>query len=263
MKPRVAVAKMHGARNDFLIVDARETPLPDPIANARALCDRNAGIGADGVLLIEPSDVADARMRVVNADGSDAEMCGNGVRCVARYLDERAPSKYHRIETAAGIMDAMIIERGTTYRVRVAMPAPVLQSRPLPFSDAVEVDTGNPHLVLFRSGNEIQLQPFGADLQSDPYFPQGTNVHLVHVVDGHTIEAVHYERGAGLTMACGTGAVASAAASIDRGLTASPVIVRVPGGELEIEWDGGEKAFMTGPAVHVFDTTIDLENTAG
>ncbi len=262
MNERVAVSKMHGARNDFIVVDARESPLADPVSAARTLCDRHAGIGADGLLLLESSGVADARMRVINADGSEAEMCGNGVRCVARYLDERAPSESHRIETLAGIMDAMIVERGATYRIRVAMPAPVLQTRPLPFTDAIEVVTGNPHLVLFRTGGEIELEPFGAGLQRDPYFPDGTNVHLVRVVDGHTIDAVHYERGAGLTMACGTGAVASAAASIERGFTASPVTVRVPGGELEIEWDGGDKAFMTGPAVHVFDTVVALESTA-
>ena len=257
MTRRVAVSKMHGARNDFAIVDARTTPVDRPESFARWLCDRHAGIGADGLLLLEAGTNAPVRMRVINADGSEAEMCGNGVRCVARYLDERAPSEgVMRIETLAGIMEAMIVERGPIYRVRVKMPTPTFASRPLPFADATEVDTGNPHLVLFRSEGEIDLPSFGAGLQRDPLFPDGVNVHVARVIDPRCIDVAHYERGAGMTMACGTGAVATAAAAIRRGAATSPVIVNVPGGELEIEWDGGENAYMTGPAVHVFDTEV-------
>lgn len=257
MTHRVAVCKMHGARNDFAIVDARTTPVDRPDAFARWLCDRRAGVGADGLLLIETGTNAPVRMRVINADGSEAEMCGNGIRCVARYLDERAPADGPtRIETLAGIMEAMIVERGEVYRVRVKMPPPHFGTRSLPFTDAVEVDTGNPHLMLFRSGGEIDLASFGAELQRDPFFPGGVNVHVVRVVNPSRLDVTHYERGAGMTMACGTGAVASAAAAIRQGTVMSPVTVQVPGGELEIEWDGGENAYMTGPAVRVFDTEV-------
>ena len=257
MKTRVAVTKMHGARNDFIIVDARSVSLEDHRHFAVEMCDRNSGIGADGLLLLERSNGADVKMRVINADGSEAEMCGNGVRCVARYIDEQTPAPAVRVETLAGVIEAEIVSRGETYQVRVRMGTPQNQGTGGFGSDAAVISVGNPHLVRFRAAEqEMDVEREGEALQHHAAFPTGVNLHAVRVLDDHTLEARHYERGAGLTMACGTGAVASAAAAIARNAVKTPVSVRVPGGELLVEWDGKGDAFMTGPAVHVFDTEV-------
>jgi diaminopimelate epimerase len=252
-----AVAKMHGARNDFVVLDARRHPVADLSAFAVAVCDRHAGIGADGVLVIGTSQRAPVSMRVINSDGSEAEMCGNGVRCVARYLDERGEGGELEIETPAGIIRTAVIERGDVYRVRVNMGTPRLLDATGLDPQSALVDTGNRHLVLFRDDiDDVDLRAMGEATKMDPRFPGGVNVHLVSIVDDATLRVRHYERGAGLTMACGTGAVACAIAAIERGDVHGPVLVRVPGGELTIEWEGRGDAFMTGPAQHVFDTAI-------
>ena len=252
------VAKMHGARNDFIVIDARLTPVNDGPFLAGRLCDRHTGIGADGLLIVEGSNTGDVAMRVINADGSEAEMCGNGVRCVARYLDEKGEGGELDIETNAGMIHTSIVERGTIYRVRVDMGTPRVLDTELPIKDALVVDTGNPHLVLFRDGfEEIDLLMFGERMQTHALFPQGVNVHTAHVRERDAMVVRHYERGAGLTMACGTGAVASVAAAMHRGAVSAPVTVHVPGGELTIEVGADGRAFMTGPAVHVFDTVIE------
>jgi diaminopimelate epimerase len=251
---------MHGAHNDFAIVDTRLQPVDDPVAFARWVCDRHIGIGADGLLLIAPSPLADVRMRVVNPDGSEAEMCGNGIRCVARYLDERSEGDHRRIETLAGIIETRVVSRGAVYEIRVAMGVPhVLRQDGHDTEERdVVVDAGNPHIVLVRhSLDEVDLVREGERLQSDLRFPNGVNVHVCTIEGAQTLRVRHYERGAGLTMACGTGAVACAAATIALGVVKSPVNVHVPGGTLRIDWDGSGQAFMTGPAAHVFDTTID------
>ncbi len=259
MSARVAVSKLHGARNDFVVVDTRTAPLDDPVTFARIVCDRHAGIGADGVLLVGASKRADLAMRVINADGSEAEMCGNGVRCVARYADERGDGGTLRVETLAGIIHTDVVARGAEYRIRVGMGVPRVLAREVGLHDAVVVDTGNPHLVLFRATlDDVDLRMLGERLQTHALFPHGVNVHTAVVEDERTLRVRHFERGVGLTMACGTGAVASAAAAIARGAARSPVAVHVPGGELTVAWDGEGEAYMTGPAVHVFDTSIDL-----
>jgi diaminopimelate epimerase len=257
MMPRVAVSKMHGACNDFIVVDGRNQSVADLRAFALAACDRHAGIGADGVLIIERSPRAPVAMRVINNDGSEAQMCGNGVRCIARYLDEAGEGGEFDIDTPAGIVHTSVIERGETYRVRVDMGEPRIESRDATESQSAIVDVGNRHLVLFRDGIEaFDLFAIGEATKSDPRYPGGINMHLVVVEDRHTLRVRHYERGAGLTMACGTGAVACAVAAVVRGEVESPVLVRVPGGELRIDWDGRGHAFMTGPAVRVFDTQL-------
>ncbi len=256
MSDRVAVAKMHGARNDFVIVDTREQALDDVVEFARAVCRRTTGIGADGLLVIG-SGAAGPSMRVINADGSEAEMCGNGVRCVARYLDECGDGADQIIETKAGPIATSVLVRGPVYRVRVDMGRAHVVDMPLPWPQAVAVDVGNPHLVMFvASLDDVDLADLGERLQHDALFPNGVNVHLAVVRDEHTLDARHYERGVGLTMACGTGAVACAKAAIARGVAHSPVTVRVPGGELQIEFTPTGSALMTGPAERVFDTTI-------
>lgn len=250
---RVAVTKMHGARNDFVVLDARAQAVDDLPALARMLCDRHTGIGADGLLVIGTGQNADASMRVINPDGSEAEMCGNGVRCVARFLDEAGEGGDLRISTLAGIITTHVVERGDTYRVRVAVSTPQIERRS---GDDVFVRVGNPHVAKFRySVDDLDLEAEGRRMQD--VIPGGINVHIVAVEGPSELRVRHYERGAGLTMACGTGAVASSVAAIDRGDVSSPVLVHVPGGDLTIEWDGTD-AYMTGPAVRVFETTIEL-----
>jgi len=251
------VSKYHGASNDFIIVDAREQPVDDAHGFAQHWCDRHVGIGADGVLILGTSNRANVSMRVINADGSEAEMCGNGVRCVARYLDERGGSASLAIDTLGGLVHTEVIERGDVYRVRVDMGAARIVSINETEPQSAIVDTGNRHLVFFREEiDRFDLWAIGEAIQEEPAYPGGINVHLIEVEGPGSLRVRHYERGVGLTMACGTGAVASAVASIARGDVKSPVLVRVPGGELTIEYNGDGHAFMTGPAVHVFDTQI-------
>ncbi len=258
MSARVAVAKLHGARNDFILVDGRVAQLEDPIAFARAACDRHTGIGADGLLVVGRSSVGDLSMRVINADGSEAEMCGNGVRCVACYADGRGDGGALRVETLAGIIHTDVVERGREYRVRVNMGTPRIVPVEIGIADAVVVDTGNPHAVLFRLAlDDVDLRMLGERMQAHAAFAHGVNVHVAVVENERTLRVRHFERGVGLTMACGTGAVACTVAAIARGAVQSPATVHVPGGELTIAWDGAGDAYMTGPAMHVFTTDID------
>ncbi len=251
------VSKYHGARNDFIIVDARAEPIADACDFAQRWCDRQTGIGADGVLIVGNSDRATVSMRVINADGSEAEMCGNGIRCVARYLDERGEGGKLGIDTIGGLMYTEVIDRGEVYRIRVDLGKPQIISVNETEPQSAIVQVGNRHLVFFREEiDRFDLWAIGEAIQDEPSYPDGINVHLIEVEGPATLRVRHYERGVGLTMACGTGSVASAVAAIERGDVKSPVLVRVPGGELTVEWNGDGSAFMTGPAVHVFDTQI-------
>ena len=246
--PPLAVTKMHGTLNDFIVIDCRREPLPAKAAFARRWCHRREGIGADGVLLIEPSQLAHARMRVINSDGSEAEMCGNGVRCVTRFLFDLGEGTSLQIETIAGAINTNVVSTDP-FLVRVNMGTPAFASRALPFDDADFISMGNPHAVVFvPSAETADLAAFGARAPE-------INVHVA-AANGSGITVRHHERGVGATQACGTGAVAAAAASIRRGIAASPVAVHVPGGELTVEWDGRGDAYLTGPAVRVFDATI-------
>jgi diaminopimelate epimerase len=259
-KMPIPVTKMHGTRNDFVILDLRTAHLDDVASFGNWICDRHAGVGADGLIVLEPSGQADVRMRVINADGSEAEMCGNGVRCAARWLDEAGEGDAIRFETLAGIVETRVIAREPEYWVRVTMGTPRIAVTPVPFIDnARYVDLGNPHVVLLRkSVEDLELTMIANRLQAMPLFPNGTNVHIA-AVEGDALRVRHWERGVGLTMSCGTGAVACAAAAIDLGLLASPVDVFVPGGRLVVEWDRGSVAILTGPAVRVFDTEVRVE----
>jgi diaminopimelate epimerase len=254
--PGVAVTKMHGAFNDFAVIDRRDAAeLLDPQTFARTVCDRRGGVGCDGLILIEPSKDADARMRIFNADGSEAEMCGNGLRCAARFLAEGGEGDRFRIETAAGVLSAEIVSAGEIYSVRTQLGTPRFEPRGLPFANAAYVEVGNPHVVIFeRTLDAIDLSQTAAKLRS--LFPNGINVHVAVPVDRERLDVRHYERGVGLTQACGTGAAACAAAAIRFGLAESPVAVHVPGGILTVEWDGAGEAFLTGPAARVFDTNV-------
>ena len=256
MSRRVPITKMHGTLNDFVILDNRSARIADVVSFGRYVCDRRSAIGADGLLVIDASTVADARMRVINADGSEAEMCGNGMRCVARYLTEAGEGDRLRVETIAGIIEADVLRGDPAYDVKLDVSTPKAAPRVVEGRDAWFVDVGNPHLVLFVDDlDAIDLPSLGERVQLDPAYAGGVNVHLaVRRHDG--LDVKHWERGVGLTMACGTGAVACAAAAIVEGSATSPVSVRVPGGTLVVGWDRRGPATLTGPAIRVFDGDV-------
>lgn len=254
--PLVPVTKMHGTRNDFVLVDERTERISDFSQFARAVCDRRTGIGADGVLVILPSASGDVRMRIFNADGSEAEMCGNGVRCVAAYLHEEGGPAELRVQTLAGIIQTTVTSQTPEYRVRVNMGRPAFTTHDGALADTAFVSLGNPHVVLFAGRlDDVDLDTVGP--QYDGRIPGGANVHVASKAGPSRLLVRHFERGVGKTMACGTGAVACAAAAILRGDVTSPVEVNVPGGHLVVEWDGSGEAFLTGPAVRVFSTMVD------
>ncbi|MGS1017835.1 diaminopimelate epimerase [Allosphingosinicella humi] len=258
--------KMHGLGNDFVIFDAREEPLAMSAARARAIADRKTGIGCDQLIVVEPSDVADLRMRIFNADGSEVEACGNASRCVAVLAGGDA-----RIETAGGIISGS----GDGARATVDMGEPRFDWQDIPLAYAMDtaampvgwedlgdpaaVNVGNPHVIFFvADANAVDLARLGPMIEDDPLFPSRVNVNVASLEDG-AIRLRVWERGAGLTLACGTGACATAVAAIRRHLVQSPVEVRLPGGSLTIDWAPGRPILMSGPATHVFTGEIDLE----
>jgi len=255
----VPIVKTNGTGNEFVLVDARRVPLADPVAFARRVCDRTHGVGADGVLLIEGSERFDARMRIVNADGSEAEMCGNGMRCVARYLDETDGRDAATVETLAGPIGTRILSRAP-YRVAVEMGEPRIGAPHLVAGfRAVPVDLGNPHVVIVLQDDDdidaIDLAVTGPRIERDVRYPSGTNVHFV-ARQGDRWRVRHWERGAGATQACGTGAVAVAAVLISAGDATSPVSLHVPGGVLEVVWTPGERATLIGDAGREFGRVL-------
>ncbi len=255
---KVALTKMHGARNDFVILDRRASPVASLDSFARWVCDRRAGIGADGLIAIETSSRQGIAMRTINADGSEAEMCGNGIRCAARWLDESGEGDRIDFETAAGEVCTAVVSRSPEYLVRVTVPMRGVRARALEFlDDAVFVDLGNPHVVLFRDNVEdVDLEVLAPSLQTHSSFTEGTNVHVAAIEGSDRLRLRHWERGVGVTLACGTGAVAAATAAIESGRVSSPVTTFVPGGRLVVEWDGKGAATLIGPAVRVFDTEV-------
>ena len=266
---------MHGLGNDFVIFDARETPLEMTKARARALADRRTGIGCDQLIVLEPSDSADARMRIWNSDGGEVEACGNASRCVALILGgDRI------IETAGGLLQAQA--NGSAATVDMGKPrfawdeiplAYAMDTVPLPvgweeLQNPVAVNVGNPHVVFFvEDMSEIDLARLGPMIEKDPLFPKGVNVNVAEVrIGGMNVEGTRrpgldlrvWERGAGLTQACGTGACATAVAAIRSLGMSSPIGVCLPGGTLKIEWTPGGTIRMTGPAAHVFEGEVEL-----
>ena len=256
MNGGVPIVKTNGTRNEFVLVDARLTPVSDPVAFARRVCDPAQGLGADGVLLIEPSERYDARMRIINADGSEAEMCGNGMRCVARYLDEHEGRAEATVETLAGPIATRIIARAP-YEVAVEMGEPRIGAPHLVAGfRAVPVDLGNPHVVICVDDvDAVDLATVGPRIEHDARYPSGTNVHFVSGEDGRR-RVRHWERGAGATQACGTGAVAVAAVLIAAGAATSPVTLHVPGGVLTVIWTPGARATLVGDAVREFERVV-------
>ncbi len=254
--------KMEGLGNDYLY---HYGPLDRVEGWSRKLADRHFGIGADGIILILPSEVADCQMRIYNADGSEAKMCGNGIRCVGKYVFERGicPKTVLTVETLSGIRTLRLhVEDSQVTQVSVDMGTAILEQEITLSVCRADwlchpVSMGNPHCVLFvDKGEDAPLTTVGAALEKHPHFPDGVNVEFVEVLDEHHIRMRVWERGSGITMACGTGACASAAAAMAKGYCQSPVTVHLDGGDLNIAFEG-EQLVMTGPAVEICDCFVN------
>ena len=248
--------KMHGVGNDFLIFDPGEVEGLDLAVLAWRACDRHFGVGADGILIPMPSEVADLEMIYLNSDGSLSEMCGNGIRCLARYARdyELIDGESLTIETGAGTKKILLFEDGSS-RVEMGPPeiSPEVEVNGFRFS---RVSMGNPHAVTFLESEgeveDLDLEKVGPPVENDPTFPDKTNVEFICVLGDHALRMRIWERGAGETLASGSGSCAAAVAAIHHDLSKSPVDVRLDGGTVRIEWAGDdEPVYMTGPAEYV------------
>lgn len=268
--------KMHGAGNDYVYVDCFAEKVPADVAEtARRVSDRHFGIGGDGLVLICPSERADARMRMFNADGSESEMCGNASRCVAKYLYDHGIAKKEelRLETGRGVLTLRVeVEKGKVERVRVNMAAPILKSSEIPTTlpgdppvraplevagrklEVTCVSMGNPHCITFVDEiTDDWVLGVGPKIEVHPAFPRKINAEFVQVISPREIRMRVWERGSGETLACGTGACASAVAAVLNGLCERKVLCHLPGGDLTLEWSESEGVvYMTGPAKEVF-----------
>ena len=247
----VPFIKASACGNDFLIIDASAWP-GDIHSFTRTICDRHNGVGADGVEWILPSQDADLRIKLVNADGSDAEISGNGTRCVAAWYCFRNPAKLVRIETDAGLKICELISRDdTSFEFRTAMGEPQVDGETtvgLSYDEVkgIPVSMGNPHFVVFVDEFAPQWKELAAEVAVHREFPAGTNVEVVRIVDEHEIDVRIWERGVGETLSSGTGSSASAVAAVHTGRAKSPVRVRTPGGTQTVEWN--TQVYLTGPA---------------
>ncbi|MBM3558846.1 MAG: diaminopimelate epimerase [Alphaproteobacteria bacterium] len=266
--------KMQGLGNDFVVVDARARPFAVDAALAHALADRRRGIGCDQLIVVEPPRTADAAvfMRILNADGSEVDACGNATRCVARWLYLEDGQARPSIETNAGLLATEVRAGGATVAVDMGPAADDWRAIPLaravdtlhvplvrgPLADPVAVSVGNPHAVFFvPDPASIPLAELGPAIEHDPLFPQRTNVEVVGVESVSRLRLRVWERGAGITQACGTGACAAAVAAHRRGLAGRHVVVALDGGELDIEWGTDGRVIMTGPAAISFTGSFD------
>lgn len=273
--------KMHGLGNDYVYVNCFEEKIDNPPAMARFVSDRHFGIGSDGLIMINPSKTADFEMEMYNADGSRGEMCGNGIRCVAKYVYDYGLTDKTQIsvETLGGIkyLD-LTVEDGKVSLVKVDMGKPELEADLIPIisereqviDEPIEVDgkeyhmtgvsMGNPHAVIYVDDVKgLDLEKIGPKFENHERFPKRINTEFVHCIDRQTVEMRVWERGSGETLACGTGACAVAVSSILNNLTDTQVTVKLLGGDLQIEWDREkDRVFMTGPATVVFDGVIDI-----
>lgn len=273
--------KMHGIGNDYVYVNTFLDKLPaEPALVAQAVSDRHFGIGSDGLILIGPSEIADARMRMFNADGSESEMCGNGLRCVAKYVHDHAIAKKPtlKIETGRGVLSVDLeIENGKARRVRVNMGEPILAAAKIPTTlpgdppvdaklavggrtfEATCVSMGNPHATVYvgeeffaKSGRDLVAE-FGPLIENAPEFPRRVNAHFVKVLTRGEVTMRTWERGSGITLACGTGACGVCVAGVLSGRTDRKLLAHLPGGDLELEWSEADNCvYKTGPATEVY-----------
>jgi diaminopimelate epimerase len=275
--------KMHGAGNDYVYVDCFAEKIENPADVAIKVSNRNFGIGSDGLILIMPSDKADVRMRMFNSDGSESEMCGNGIRCVAKYaFDHGIVSKKEiSAETGAGILTLQLFtgSEGKVDRVRVNMGKPRLTKAEIPMLGEpageqtvnqplnilhtqfhiTTVSMGNPHCVIFVDDVEnFQVEKYGPLIENHDIFPRRTNVEFVQIISRTEVRQRTWERGAGETLACGTGASAVCVAGALNGLTDKKILNHLSGGDLELEWAADGNLYMTGPAAEVFSGEISL-----
>jgi len=274
----IKFTKMHGLGNDFVMIDLRRKKAPGLSKKAALICDRRFGIGCDQIIVIAPSKKADYRMTIFNADGSEVEMCGNGIRCFAKYLWDRKERKIRgnkslEIETLAGIIRPRILKGGM---IEVDMGEPGLEgvtaktafagqvvNRPLKAGGrtyrVTAVSMGNPHCVIFTNNvDKIDLTEIGPTLERHKAFANRTNVEFVEVLNRNNIKVRVWERGSGVTLACGTGACAAVVASVLNKKTGRKVSAHLPGGILKIEWTKSNRVLMTGPAKEVYSGIVNI-----
>lgn len=272
-------AKMHGLGNDYVCINGFHEKVPMPEKLAVALCNRHYGIGADGMLLILPSEKADFKMELYNADGSSAGMCGNGIRCLGKYVfeHEMTTSQELTIETGSGmhpIYLQMVSDEVKTVRVDMGIPIlnahriPIRSEKDIVFQEPIQVcqkefrmtgvSMGNPHIVIFVEELEhLPMEEWGLALEFHPRFPERTNVEFCKIIDNRTIRVRVWERGVGETFACGTGASAAVVAAVLNRFTEPEVCVELPGGKLEVEWNSEtQHVFLTGGVRTVFEGEI-------
>ena len=268
---RTPFIKMHGLGNDFVVLDARETPLPAiSMKFSCSIADRHTGIGCDQMIVLEPSDMQAFKMRIFNSDGGEVEACGNATRAVAMLHGEPAT-----IETAGGVLAL----EPSVYGATVDMGAPRFEWNEVPLDYAMDtltmpvgwgelrnpvaVNVGNPHVVFFvEDADAIDMATLGPEIETDPLFPERINVNVASGLGEDHLKLNVWERGAGLTRACGTGACATAVAAIRRGLVGNAVTVTLPGGDLFIEWSEGTTIRMTGPAKESFRGEFEWDDFA-
>ena len=273
--------KMEGCGNDYVYVNGFEEKIDNPNEVAIAVSDRHFGIGSDGLIIINPSEVADFKMCMYNADGSEGKMCGNGIRCVAKYVYDfnLTDKEVITVETLSGIKTLKLnVENGKVKTVRVNMGAPILECDKVPvkyddekmINKPVKVDgktfnitcvsMGNPHAVTFINDTDnLEIEKIGPKFENNEIFPDKVNTEFIQIIDKNTVKMRVWERGSGETFACGTGACASVVASVLNGLTENKVTVKLLGGDLEIEYNQDENTvYMTGPARVVFTGEYDI-----
>jgi len=273
--------KMHGIGNDYVYVNGFEQTVADPVETAKKVADRHFGIGGDGLILILPSTVADVRMRMFNADGSESEMCGNGVRCVAKYAFDHGLTSNNpmKVETGRGVLSISLqVENGKVSTATVNMGEPILDLPAIPVDrekviagkrdhefrlsvaqsnellDATFVSMGNPHATLYvPEVSKIDLDRVGPVLEHHKAFPRRMNVHFAQVHSPNEVTMRTWERGSGITLACGTGACAVCVSGVLTGRTSRKLLAHLPGGDLTLEWRQSDNCvYMTGPATEVF-----------
>lgn len=275
--------KMHGLGNDYVYMDAINQKIENRKKLAKYVSDRHFGIGSDGIILICPSTVADFKMQMFNSDGSEAEMCGNGIRCVGKFVYDKGLTNKNiiTIETLAGIKTlVMTIENGKVKTAKVDMGEPILEPKKIPVISDEKivknlklnildkefrftcVSMGNPHSVTFikEDVNKFDICKYGSLIEINKAFPKKTNVEFINVVDDKTLKMRVWERGAGETLACGTGACGALVSSVLNGYTSRNVTIHLLGGDLNIEWNEKDNhVYMTGPATTVFEGEIEYK----